>query len=685
MSNLPVREMVLYKHGVGFFVREGRIEGSTAELTFRQDEINDVLKSLAVFDRGGGQVLGIHYQTPMDTAARLANTSIRLSDQNSLRDLLRDLRGRQASLTVETTPGTRETVSGRVVGVDLPGNYPNAVMLDATDPMHGARVLVLEETGQVRVVEFTGLCDVTVHDPQSQHDLSYFLDTAMREDTRRTVTVRLSEGRHHLVVNYVAPCPTWRVSYRLVAETDEDGASGQALLQGWGLFDNRLEEDLDDVRVMLVAGQPISFIYDLYESRIPKRHMIKDTSRIAAGPVEFDAEAEELAEAPARRQVAGGSLLRRIDRHSEVGRSERAVRRAMSPPAQAAPEPQAYRASRAEVAESVQTAAEGKAEGEFFQYVVTTPVSVKRGQSALVPIIGATVSYHRELLYNRQKFKDHPVVALRFSNSTGLTLERGPVTVVEDTDYKGEAVVPFTKDAGEVYLAFAVELGVRVTEQTKTERRTVGLNIEDEFVRVEAYLEETTSYRIQNTTLDPQTVTVEAPLRAEYELFNMPDSDVETLKERRWRVNVPAKARTTFIRRERKLLYQMVRLETLDYRQLNAWFQDKLLADVLYDELRGLLDHLAKIEAAKQECVALEAERGAIYAEQEQLRANLGALQPTGQEAALRNRILGQLEATQDRLEDIAGRLKELTRQIEEDEARTAQIIAALGQTDGGV
>src|SRR5262249_28320696 len=101
MATLPVREMVLYKHGVGFFVREGNVSGQEAALTFRQEEINDVLKSLAVFDKSGGQVLGIHYQTPMDKAARLASSSVNLSDFSSISDLLRDLRGRQVRLTMD--------------------------------------------------------------------------------------------------------------------------------------------------------------------------------------------------------------------------------------------------------------------------------------------------------------------------------------------------------------------------------------------------------------------------------------------------------------------------------------------------------------------------------------------------------------------------------------------------------
>src|SRR5260221_6501097 len=119
MTTLPVREMVLYKHGVGFFVREGEISAESIALTFRQDEINDVLKSLAVFDRAGGQVLGIHYQTPMDKAARLANSSIRLSDNASIRDLLRDLRGRRATLSFEITAGNHQNTISHVISNDL--------------------------------------------------------------------------------------------------------------------------------------------------------------------------------------------------------------------------------------------------------------------------------------------------------------------------------------------------------------------------------------------------------------------------------------------------------------------------------------------------------------------------------------------------------------------------------------
>jgi len=64
----------------------------------------------------------------------------------------------------------------------------------------------------------------------------------MREDIRRTIHVRLSEGEHDLAFITSHPRLPGVSSYRVVAESDEDGSSGKALLQGWGLFDNRLKK-----------------------------------------------------------------------------------------------------------------------------------------------------------------------------------------------------------------------------------------------------------------------------------------------------------------------------------------------------------------------------------------------------------------------------------------------------------
>jgi hypothetical protein len=672
MANLPVREIVLYKHGVGFFVRQGAVEGDEIALTFRSDEINDVLKSLAVFDQSGGQIRGIHYQTPMDREARLASSSIRLSELGSQRELLMGLRGRRAALKVETAPGTLDTIAGRVIGIDNLWRNGNAT--NQYPPTDGFTVGIVADDGQVHYFPLSVLRQIQIEDAQAANDLHYFLDTSQTEGDRRIVNVRLSEGTHELVVYYVAPSPTWRVSYRLVAEIDSDDATkGKALLQGWGLFDNRLDEDLDDVRVTLVAGQPISFIYELYASRIPPRPTVQDEQRIAPGPIEFAGavagEAPDWLDDTALDAMVAPMVSESVTRYA----------RAASIAPQAAPAPAPKMAITA-MQQSAQPAAEGKATGETFQYVVTTPVTVKRGESALVPIIGSEISYQRELLYNGAKLPNHPVAALRFTNTTRLTLERGPVTVVEDGDYKGEAVIPFTKEENQVYTPYAVELGIKVTERMISHMETYGIRIEGAYLLEDYYQVNGIDYIIENNTNKAQTVTLEVmrPTDTNTALYDTRNPDVETAEVWRWRVAVKARGKAEFTYKTRYSYYRREDIRRLNYRTLSNYMKHHWIDEALHGKLKEILNVLEVIQNRKQKINELTRERGELYKQQEQLRANLGALQPTGQEAALRNRILKQLEASQDRLETVEATIKQHEAQIVEDEARIEQMIAAL-------
>ena len=317
MSHLPIKRMTLYKHGVGFFERRATLSTEKVELDFRVEEMNDILKSLTAIDWGGGQVLGIDYATPQSREERLAGCSIRLDDDRSLQDLLVGLRGRRVTLQLDQG----ETATGMLLGVDeAPERQPLATALVS---------LLRDETEQVGVVTLARVQGVEILDERGARDLRFFLQTALSQEAFRSVTIRLTPGDHDLSVSYIAPAPTWRVSYRLVAEPEEAkegrGAAGKALLQGWGIFDNRLEEDLEGISLSLVAGMPISFIYDLYTPFTPERPVIEEEGRVAAGPVAFGATRGMTAGAepeamPARapKMASLGMLGRARHRHSNV-------------------------------------------------------------------------------------------------------------------------------------------------------------------------------------------------------------------------------------------------------------------------------------------------------------------------------------------------------------------------------
>src|SRR5258708_5839872 len=75
MSTLPITRVVLYKHGVGYFEREGRVEGDAAlSLTFKQSEVSDVLKSLTVLDQALRRDLDYYLRTQLSAKKKDSRT-----------------------------------------------------------------------------------------------------------------------------------------------------------------------------------------------------------------------------------------------------------------------------------------------------------------------------------------------------------------------------------------------------------------------------------------------------------------------------------------------------------------------------------------------------------------------------------------------------------------------------------
>ncbi len=636
MTNLPITHLTLYKHGVGFFERRAGLSGEEVELSFRVEEMNDILKSLTAIDWGDGQVLGLEYATPQTREERLAGCSIRLGDDRSLRDLLVGLRGRRVRLLLDQV----EQLAGTLLGLDeLPERQPLAtslvsILLDApeTDKAHLAGVQAVS-LGRVQGVE--------ILDERGASDLRFFLQTALSQENYRLVKIRLTPGEHDLSVSYIAPAPTWRVSYRLVADP-EAGGGPKALLFGWGIFDNRLEEDLEGISLSLVAGMPISFIYELYHPFTPSRPVVEEEARVAAAPVEF----EEAA-------LGAGVAM--------------APMRAMYDAAPApAPSPMAMKAiSREALAQAAPVTTTGEALGELFQYVIGTPVTVGRGQSAMVPIVSADLDYRKDLLYNGAKLPAHPVATLRLKNGSGLTLERGPVTVLEKGEYVGEAVLPFTVVGSEMAVAYAVELGVKVREESGAGREIRGLRIRGAYLLIEEWNIQWREYRLTNSTGQPVTVLIEHPRLGEYELFDTPEPKEHTDEHFRFEIKVPARGENVLRVQERRLMSRHEELRRQSYEGLQHYLKQGLLDRKSHDQAAELLKLWAKIADNELRLAELDKDRQKIYKAQQQIQGNMAALSATGKEGALRTQYVDQLQATEEQLKALSQQEAALKAEIE--------------------
>lgn len=633
MSDLPITHMTLYKHGVGFFQRRATFGGDKVDLTFRAEEMNDVLKSLTAIDWGAGQVLGVEYATPQSQEERLQGCSIHLGDEKSLTDLLTDLRGRRVTLRLDQS----ETASGLVIGIDRP---------EGDQPLASTLVSLLGEGDRVQAFALGRVQGVDILDERGAADLRFFLDTSLSPETHRLVTIRLSPGEHDLMVSYVAPAPTWRVSYRLVLDDK------QALLQGWGIFDNRLEEDLKDVSLALVAGMPISFIYDLYTPFTPARPEFKEEGRVASGPVLFEsAAAYDMA-------PTGGT---------------RALRE-MSAPKMMAAAPIAV----GTMAASAAVSTSGKDLGELFQYTIQTPVSVGRGQSAMAPILSSRLDYRKDLLYNASKLPDHPVATLRLRNETGLTLERGPATVLESAGYLGEAVLPFTAVDGEIVAPYAVELGLKVREDAGSRRETYAVSLSKAYLLIEEWDIRWREYWVRSSMSDAATVLIEHPRSVQYELFDTPAAQEQTGDHLRFAVTVEGHKEATLRVQERRLDRRREELYKQSYDNLARYMQRGLLDPKAHEQAAALLRLWEQIEQNRKGLTEANAERERIFKTQQQIQSNMQALSATGKEGDLRSRYVDELQASELRLKELDQSESNLKAGIEKLEREIEKRLAAL-------
>jgi hypothetical protein len=690
----------MYKHGVGYFERRGPVSGSALRLSFPRGAMDDVLKSLVALDLGAGQVHGVDFETPEDRATQIARGSIHLSDDRSLLDLLRDLRGRRVRLLleeelheprkgfglrggrrandqpepepvvpvpVEPEPESRSRVEGLVVGVDVEDKEQlRAPIISIYQP----------DQRRVRTFGVREIKRLDILDDRSAEDLDYFLRAAQSEEDRRAATLRLSEGEHDLLVGYIAPAPAWRVSYRILAENKEQSTKNKGtkdaqaptvlsslfsvLLQGWGLFDNQLDEDLEDVMLTLVAGMPVSFRYRLYEPHTPERPLIADEERTVAAPVEFAGMAAPAADAMA--MAAAPPMM------------TRAAPMALS--MDEAPAPSGISMDAAEA--STVPVSVGEERGALFQYRVAHPVSVARGQSAMVPIVGQRLDGHKDLLYNGLKLPKHPVASLRLRNETGLTLERGPVTVLEEGDYAGEAVLPFTRAGGELIVPYAVELGITVQEEQRSERHIRGIDVRNDYLLVQEWDVRHTVYKIESKLQAPVEVMVEQSLLPGYELTETATPIEQSQGLARWPVACRPGVETTFAVHQRQETSRWERVRGVTLNQLREFLRHRYLDEATHQALAGVLEIYGRIEAHSKRLQEIERERKGIYQQQQQIQGSLGPLGREGEEGALRSRYVATLGGLEDRLAKLAEEEQRLKDEIAQMEVEATQRLAAL-------
>jgi hypothetical protein len=656
MSTLPVTRVVLYKHGVGYFEREGRVEGDAAlSFTFKQSEVSDVLKSLTVLDLDGGHVASVSYDSTKPLAQLLAEVALSIPDENSLVGLLPQIKGARVAIR---TGGER--VEGVLLGVDASERHT------ADGVVRVVLVSLLTDGGTVRSFDLHALAGLEVLDQALRRDLDYYLRTqlsAKKKDARTFTFFARGEGSRRVRLSYTLEAPVWKATYRIIL-----GEEGQSpLIQGWAVVDNTQDEDWEGVELALVAGLPVSFIHDLYTPRYIRRPVVEVRETTGVLPPEV--------EGGMGTEVVESMLSEFTDTAVDFTTAQ-----APAPGAARGKMRKALAAVRAAAPSSMPAQVRERKLGDLFEYAIEHPVTIRRNQSALVPIVLRSFEGRPVLLHNRQTRPDNPMRAVEFKNTTGLTLEGGPATVLEGGSYVGEAMLETIKPDEQRLVPYAVELSVRVLDnidsRSETTRRLV---IRDgRLTRHTAQVQQTT-YHLDNRGDTEYTVFLDHPREStSWKLVDTAEPVETTENFWRFRFALPAKQGTRFVVKQR--------LPQHSSQQIGGMGPDEILAVVDQVELDERTARLLRDVAAAQHeraqheraIALLEDEQRRIHTDQERIRKNLDSLGSRGDEKGLRERHVRTLASQEDRLEQITAEIARHATGRDQASARVRDLLAGL-------
>jgi len=644
----------LYKHGVGYFEREGTVEGDAAlTLTFKQSEVSDVLKSLTVLDLDGGHITAVSYDSTKPIEQLLSEIALSIPDRDSLMALVPQLKGARVLIQPE---GKAKPVEGAILGVDL------REIETANGVSRQSILSILGDEGEVMSFDLYKV-GMQLLDPSVKRDLDFYLKTqlsAKKKDARGFTLFAAGEGSRTVRVSYVLEAPVWKATYRILLNADDE----PPLIQGWAVVDNMQDDDWEEVQLSLIAGLPVSFRHDLYTPRYIRRPTVQVRETTGVLPPEI--------EGGFATESVDSMMVEFTDTATDFDALERAPVSAMMSAPVARRRKAAtgggggYGGGGRSEASSMPTQTRERQIGDLFEYQIERPVSIRRNQSALVPIVLKPFAGRTVLLYQKQARAENPMRCVEFENTTGLTLEGGPVTVLDEGSYVGEAMLDTMKPTEQRLIGYAVELAVRVTDSIKSHNEDVlRVTINRGVMKTHYSTIDTTTYTFANKADRDAIVYLDHP-RPDRETKLIDTPQPHEITENYWRFKfVLAKNSTAkYPVKTQRAIWSSISLASIDEKTLNLWVAQKyidkptqkVLAEVV--KLRG---EMANIE---RQIDRLTKEREQIHTEQKRIRENLQSLGDRSSEKELRERFVRTLNTQEDRLEqigpEIAARVKEL-------------------------
>lgn len=639
-EELPLTRVVLSTSGLAQFTHAGPVAaGTNIDLAVRLDQVDDILKSLTVFDMAGAiGAVSLPGKAPL--AELFRDLPFGPEALGSPTALLNALVGSEVEIAGQVT------ARGRVFRVEpeetaLPNN-------GGTTTRH--RLTLMTDRGLVQAI----VEDVTaLHftDPQAKAQIERALAglTENRAKDRRRLSIGfLGDGTRNAAISYVVAAPIWKTAYRLVLPKD----GGKARLQGWAVVENLTGGDWKDIDLALVSGNPVALHQPLYTAFFADRVEVPVTTAARLRPRVDDADERTID----IRQKMEADRIRQADLLQAPHQSLRqeAAKAQASTMAVPRPAPPPLVASGSMGAAA--NAAEAEEESTQLLYRFPAKISLATGHTMMVPFVDREVAATRTWLYQPETAARHPLAAVRVRNDGESGLPAGIVTTYDastdgNVNFVGDAQLPLLPKSTFKFVTFALDSKTDIRREDKGVTRSEIGKALNGVLTLTARSRRLISYEVAAPADEDREIIVEEA-RGDGWKPSSEAKDVEATPTRfRYTIAAPKGKTTAATLAMERVDSQTVALTTLAPEEMLARIRG------LQNDSTALKETVAKLGAivneinkARSQRTQLDAERKKIADDQDRIRRNL---QSVGQGSDLGRRYMDTLKTQEDRLAEM--------------------------------